>query len=127
MRTIIAGSRTLDDPEPLLLALDNCPWEITTIISGKAKGADTIGEAYAEAFGLSVLGFPADWDKYGKKAGHIRNEEMAKVAQACIVIWDGTSPGSKNMISLAKTYGLPLMIYNYTTNSYLTFNLDTLR
>ena len=127
MKTIIAGSRTLDDPEPLLLAIDNCPWTITTIISGRAKGADTIGEAYAEAFGIPVMSFPADWDKQGKSAGRIRNEEMAKVAQACIVLWDGISPGSKNMIGLAKTYGLPLMVYDFITNDYLTFNLESLR
>ena len=57
--------------------------------------------------------FKADWVKYGKAAGPIRNEEMAKYADACIVFWDGKSPGAKSMIALAKKYELKLRVIYY--------------
>jgi hypothetical protein len=50
------------------------------------------------------------WDLFGKKAGYMRNEEMAKVADAAIIFWDGKSKGSKHMIDISKKYNLKLRI-----------------
>lgn len=63
--------------------------------------------------GYSVDQYPADWDTYGKSAGYRRNEDMAKIADACIVFWDGESRGSKHMIDIAEREGLPLRIVKF--------------
>lgn len=83
------------------------------IISGTAKGADTLGERYAEEKSYEVWRYPADWNTYGKKAGYIRNEKMAQVADALVAFWDGKSRGTKHMIDLAYKYGLEVRIVDY--------------
>lgn len=83
------------------------------IVSGKAKGADSLGELYALQRGLPIKEFPANWDKHGKAAGPIRNVEMAEYATHCIVFWDGKSRGSKHMIDTAQAKGLPTKIIRY--------------
>lgn len=113
MRTIIAGSRTtsvLDFAEGMI----DCPFllQISTIISGTAKGADLFGERYGVMHNIPVLRFPADWDKYGKKAGYIRNLEMAENAEALIAFWDGKSRGTNHMINIAKTKNLQIFIHH---------------
>ena len=55
----------------------------------------------------------ADWGLHGRRAGYIRNEDMAEYADACIVFWDGKSPGSRHMIEIAKKAKLPLRIVRY--------------
>lgn len=80
-------------------------------MSGRAKGVDTLGEQYAKENNLLIAKFPADWDTYGKKAGYLRNVQMAEYAEACICIWDGVSPGTKHMIDIAKKKNLRLFIY----------------
>lgn len=101
MKLIIAGSRTLNfGCDEIIKALSfyriYAP-HLTEIISGGAKGIDRAGEYYAKRITLPLKMFPADWDKHGKAAGHIRNKEMADYADALLLIWDGTSSGSKNM------------------------------
>lgn len=92
------------------------------VISGKQKtidangneyGADFLGEKFAKKNWIRIEDYPADWDKYGKAAGPIRNEEMAKNATHCIVFWDGKSRGTKNMIENAQKYKLVLKIIHY--------------
>lgn len=112
MRLIIAGGRDFSDKEKLyeeVAKLEN----ITEIVSGKAKGADSLGEQYAKDNNISVKLFPANWKKYGKAAGPIRNEEMAKYADSLIAFWDGKSLGTKSMISLARGNSLSITIINY--------------
>jgi len=90
-------------------------WPITTVISGTAAGVDVHGERWAEEQGIPVEKYPADWNKHGKSAGHIRNAEMADVADALVAIWDGESRGTKGMIELALKKGLSLYITTPTT------------
>jgi len=116
MRTIIAGSRTITDSDDLDYALTLHMYPVTTVLCGMAKGADMLGLRYAQANNIPVERYPADWDKHGRSAGYIRNEEMAKNADACIVIWDGVSKGSQHMISLAKKYKLVLTIVKGNVN-----------
>lgn len=80
------------------------------IVSGTARGADRLGENCANKYNIPIKQFPADWYTHGKKAGHLRNEEMAKYATHLIAIWDGKSKGTKNMIDLAKKYNLKVRI-----------------
>lgn len=63
---------------------------------------------------LQLNTFPADWNKHGRAAGPIRNEEMAQYADALIAFWDGKSRGTKSMISLATEYSLKIKIHHYT-------------
>ena len=115
-RVIIAGGRLFDDYAYLKDSMDyllqNVKDEIA-VVCGKARGADTLGEKYAKERGYTVHYFPADWDRYGKSAGYIRNEEMAKNADALVAFWDGKSRGTKNMIKLAHQYGLRVRVKNY--------------
>lgn len=106
-KVIVAGTRTFSDYGMLRLVLDEIlkPYDDITIISGGARGADALGERYASERGYNVIRFPAEWDKYGKAAGPIRNRKMAEVADICVVFWDGKSRGAKNMIEEAKNKG----------------------
>lgn len=70
---------------------------ITEEVCGLAEGVDTEGQHWASHAGVPVKTFRADWKKHGKAAGPIRNREMAQYADALLLIWDGTSRGSKNM------------------------------
>lgn len=99
MKVVIAGSRTIDDYTLLLLAIKQFPFPITEIVSGKARGVDTLGEIWARANNIPIKEFPADWSTYGSAAGPIRNKKMADYCDAAIVLWDGKSAGSKHMIN----------------------------
>lgn len=83
------------------------------IVSGGAKGADALGEKYAKEKGYKLKRFIAEWDKYGKKAGILRNHEMAIYADALLAYWDGQSRGTKNMIDEARTNGLKVGVKLY--------------
>lgn len=113
MRTIIAGGRDIDDPKVLEAALAACPWtaEITEVVSGKARGIDTLGERWAEANNIPVAPFPADWNLNGKAAGPIRNTAMSNYAEALVAIWDGQSRGTKDMIDKATAKGLCVFVW----------------
>lgn len=106
MKTIIAGSRTITNYAKLLQAIDELPWVITLVISGGAKGVDRLGETYAKENDLPLEIYPANWDKFGRKAGPIRNSEMADNAEALLALWDGESRGTKHMIQTANYKGL---------------------
>lgn len=117
IRCIVAGGRDFNNYKLLRKKLDKIFYDTLpddiVIISGGARGADHCGEAYAVERGLQLEVMPADWDKYGRSAGHIRNREMAKVATHCVVFWDGQSSGSRNMIELAELYELELRVIRY--------------
>lgn len=110
MDVIIAGSRTILDYDELLLAIKQANLNINKILCGKAQGVDTLGEQYALEHNIPINYYPADWDTYGKKAGYMRNEIMAKNANALIVLWDGKSKGTRHMINLANRYKLNIFM-----------------
>jgi type III secretion system FlhB-like substrate exporter len=110
MKTIIAGSRAGPKYSDLIEAIKSCGWSPSVIVSGTAKGADQLGESWAENNGVPIERYPADWNKFGRAAGPIRNKQMAQNAEALIALWDGKSSGTKNMIELAKTYGLKVYV-----------------
>lgn len=103
MRTIIAGSRTATK-EDTYEGIRLCLWssKISVVLSGHARGADIYGEQWSKEKGLKLEIFPANWEKWGKSAGLIRNAKMVNLAEGLIAIWDGTSPGTKHIISLAR-------------------------
>lgn len=77
-------------------------------------GVDLLGKRYAEEKHIPVRRMPADWNKHGKAAGPIRNEQMAIRADAFIAFWDGQSRGTANMIELAKKHNLKIQVVRYT-------------
>jgi hypothetical protein len=101
MRVIIAGSRTVKDYNELLYAITHSGFEITTVISGTAEGADRLGEQWAKDNGVPLERYPADWNKYGFSAGYFRNVKMAETAEALILVWTGQSKGSASMKRIA--------------------------
>lgn len=120
MRTIIAGSRDIHDPEILEYAItamraDPDGWTITEILSGGAPGVDKLGETWADEHQIPYTVYPADWNRYGRSAGPMRNCVMAANADALIAIWDGESRGTKHMIETARRNGLRVVVYYPTT------------
>lgn len=118
-RVIIAGGRHMNDyalverhANKLLHRLYEEKEEVV-IVSGAAKGADHMGELYAENKGLVCMTYPADWDTHGRSAGYKRNTLMAENADALIAFWDGESRGTGHMIDIAKKKGLPVRIVRY--------------
>lgn len=113
MKIIIAGSRDFLDYSFLKSKMDNILKDVNKegieIVCGMCRGADLLGKRYAEENNFGVIEMPADW-LLGKKAGFIRNEEMAKIADACVVFIKNNSKGSAHMINLAKKYKLKLRI-----------------
>lgn len=116
MRTIIAGGRDFTNTSVAFACLESLVEAGDIIISGHASGADHIGELYAEKHGLECELYPADWKTYGRAAGPIRNEQMAKVADRLIAFWDGRSRGTKSMINLAKKHDCEVIVFDYYGN-----------
>lgn len=126
MKVIIAGSRRLPsvgltDPshwqvprvrekmmELLEEAVEKSGFQIDTVVSGRCWGIDQLGEEYAAKHGLPVEPYPADWDKFGRRAGHLRNVQMADHADALICIAAEGSTGSMDMIDIMKEKNKPL-------------------
>lgn len=115
-RVIIAGGRDFDDYQLLKATMDKLLCNITdeiTVVCGQAKGADTLGEQYAMEKGYAIDYYPAQWKLYGKRAGYLRNKQMAQNADALAAFWNGESRGTKHMIELAKRYGLKVRVKRY--------------
>lgn len=111
MKTIIAGSRGIKNYDDVLDGIYKANWVLEEVVSGTAKGVDSFGERYASYIGIPIKRFPANWEKHGKSAGYKRNVEMAKYADAVIVIWDGKSKGAKHMIDIALSHKLLTLVY----------------
>ena len=111
MRVIIAGSREIADYSLVERAVRDSCFEITEVVSGCAPGVDRLGEEWAEENDIPIKQFPADWKRYRDSAGPIRNKQMSQYGEALIAIWDGKSPGTRNMIQLAKDRNLKIHIH----------------
>lgn len=112
MKVIIAGSRTIRKPEIVVAAIEASGFapQITQVVSGGAGGPDTYGEQWAHARGLPIKRFLAEWHRYGKRAGPLRNREMAAYSEALIAVHDGKSRGTANMIEEATKRGLKVFV-----------------
>ena len=119
MKVIIAGCRTLarSQYKEVERAMEDAALEKgikpTLIISGKAAGADALGELWADRHNIPVQGHPPDWAAHGRAAGPIRNAQMADEADALVAIWDGQSRGTRNMIQTAQKKGLTVHIHYF--------------
>lgn len=101
----VIGSRTFEDYNRLKRILDLYP--VTTIVSGGAKGADSLGERYADEKGINKEIYVPQWDLFGKKAGFLRNTTIIENCDMVVAFWDKKSKGTKDSLdkahSLSKT------------------------
>jgi hypothetical protein len=101
-KVIIAGSRHFTDFEFVRKTVDDflviAGIEVEEIVSGGARGIDALGERYAREHDYPLKRFPADWERYGRAAGSIRNKQMAEYADVLIAFSSG-GKGTKNMIN----------------------------
>ena len=113
MKLAIVGSRTFNDYALLANTIFSSlsPLDfITEIISGGAKGADKLGADFAENNGIPILIFPAEWGKFGKSAGFIRNQTIVDNCDMVLAFWDGVSRGTADTIAKAKKAKKPTFI-----------------
>ena len=120
MKIIVAGSRCYSNYDESKAFIDRCISENCkeecVILSGGCNGADMIGERYAHEHGYPIIRYPAEWDKYGKKAGPIRNIKMAENCDIIICFWDGKSKGTQSLILHASKKGIPVFIKYINSN-----------
>lgn len=118
-RVLICGGTDYTDEKTFIETLDKyTDRENTVLVSGHAKGADTLAEEYAGKNGIEIKVFPAQWSKYGKSAGPIRNKEMLDyISEAeehfVIAFWNGRSRGTKHTIETAEKMGIETKIIAY--------------
>lgn len=122
-RIIIAGSRDFNDYQflkektDMIISHHVIIFDPIKIISGHARGTDELGERYAAEKGYETIIFPADWNTYGKRAGYIRNVQMAIYASSSdsysilIAFWNGKSKGTKMMIDIAEKYNISKFVF----------------
>ncbi|MDD6478394.1 MAG: DUF2493 domain-containing protein [Oscillospiraceae bacterium] len=121
-RVVIAGCRYYENYKEAEEYIDFCISNIRKeneiiIVSGGARGADALGERYAEENGFKIERYLPNWDKYGKSAGPKRNRQMAEIGDYVICFWDGKSKGTKSMIEAARKSGKPIKIKMISENS----------
>lgn len=119
MKVAVVGSRSFADSTYMHDKLTGILWDIVdhwgndlpldiTIISGGARGADSLAEQWAKKWGYETNIFPAEWDKYGKSAGYKRNELIVQECDILVAFWDGESRGTKHSMDLAVKYNKPV-------------------
>jgi len=114
-RVIVCGSREIISAKLVFNAIDKfrATRPITTIISGGARGVDSIAKSYALHHGVEFVEMKADWRAYGRAAGYQRNAEMLKAlgnGGAIVAVWDGQSKGTKHMVDIARKGGYEVVI-----------------
>jgi len=111
MKLAVIGSRTFNNQDLLNATLNQFPMEL--IISGGARGADSMAAAYARHFNIPLKVFPADWDKWGKQAGYLRNKDIIAACDEVVAFWDGTSRGTAHSLKLAREWGKKITIVKF--------------
>ena len=111
MRYAVIGSRTFDNYSILFDVLEK--HYISQIVSGGAKGADSLAARYANEKGIPLVVFLPDWDKYDKKAGFVRNKEIVKASDILLAFWNGQSRGTKHSIDYAKKLNIKTIIVTF--------------
>lgn len=117
-KLIVAGSRGFTDADRLwnvLNHLANTTYDEfdVSIVSGMARGADRLAWEFAKDNGVVCHEFPAKWNQYPRRAGFMRNEQMAQFSDGLLAFWDGKSPGTKHMIETMQRMGKPVHIERY--------------
>ena len=116
MRLAVIGSRNLTDlglvVETLTPYYEKHGSDLV-IVSGGAKGADSLGAAFGRKHNLKVDVYLPEWDKYGKSAGFRRNTTIWNNADAGVAFWDGVSRGTAHSFDIAKAQNKPLQVVEF--------------
>jgi len=113
MKIAIIGSRSFDNYgklESFVLSRISLS-DISEVVSGGARGADTLAALFAEVHNVPLRLFPAEWDSYGKQAGFLRNQKIIDYCDKVFAFWDGSSKGTSHSIELAKNAGKPTYLF----------------
>jgi predicted Fe-Mo cluster-binding NifX family protein len=114
MKVLCCGSRTFTDLKVIISAFETLLKEgpIDSVIQGGAMGADYFSSLEAARRGIKVFEFPAEWEKYGRSAGYVRNAQMLKENPDVVLAFQvGKSPGTENMVQIAQKKGIRVIIY----------------
>jgi len=117
-KLIVAGGRDFVDYRLLSNALNEIAStvyqnEAISIVSGMARGADSLGNRFAHEHKVKLYEFPADWNTHAKSAGFIRNKQMGNFADGLLAFWDGKSRGTAQMIEYMRSLNKPVNIIYY--------------
>lgn len=116
MNIAIVGGRDFNDYELLKKTLNNYIENksfLGAIVSGGAKGTDTLAEKYAEELGVEMIIFRPDYKKFGRLAALHRNTEIIEASDIVFAFWDGKSRGTLDSVTKAKKLEKKLFIINY--------------
>lgn len=110
MRLLVCGGRRYSDRDHVFSSLDRAHAKrpVTLLIHGAGTGADALADQWARSRGVPVKAFPADWDRYGRGAGPIRNRAMLYDGQPEGVVAFPGGAGTGNMVALARERCLPV-------------------
>jgi hypothetical protein len=118
MKVLICGSRDWTDPDLIrevlvpLVRLSKIGAGDLTVIHGGARGADSLAGTVARSLGIPVTEFPARWNSYGKRAGYLRNVEMAEQKPDIVIAFQkDNSTGTQMMIDIARERGIPVTVH----------------
>jgi hypothetical protein len=123
-RIIICGGRHFDSYENLESVVDgvisslNLSNEEVEIVSGHCAGTDQLGERYAEMHGMKCALFPAEWKKYGRAAGPVRNSKMIDYAAesgkpVVVAFVSPKSKGTLDTVRKAEKRGFKVVVTRY--------------
>lgn len=110
MRVIVAGTRSVTEYDIVCWAIWESGFPVDLVVSGCAPGVDSLGIRWALERNIPVLRGPANWAKHRKAAGFIRNQEMAREADALVAVWDGQSRGTAHMIAVMRRLKKPVHV-----------------
>lgn len=115
IKLIIAGTRTFTDYAYMKRKLDKhfMRYRDITVLTGGARGVDTLGERWAFWWWWTVMQYIPDYQNHGKYAPILRNQEMVENATHAICFWDGKSKGTEDLIRKAKKWGLKVRIIRF--------------
>lgn len=113
MKLAIVGSRTFNDYALLKETIKSNNLNITEIVSGGARGADSLAEKFAIDNDIQTTIYKADWKTHGKAAGFIRNHDIIKNSDIVLAFWDGISNGTRHSISLAEKHNKRLIVVKF--------------
>ena len=109
---LICGSRSIELDKELLddIIQQYDIKDITEVISGGARGPDHVAILWARSKNIKCTIMKPDWGKFGKKAGILRNKEMAELCDECLALWDCESTGTSSTIAFVEELNKPLHV-----------------
>lgn len=107
---LVCGSRGWDSYQQVRGALARFAGSPVSVLHGAANGADTFAGTACIALGLNCYAYPPEYEKFGRDAPHVRNDEMLKQADLVLAFWDGKSRGTRSVIEKARKLGIPVEV-----------------